>query len=110
MRRSFAQTGLICLGLVAAFSIPGFSQGIITTIAGTESVFPAASLPALQTPLGPVSGVAAGIPLKSTAFRGGSGSNPLPTRLTMLRSARTANDKRRTSKPSEATPPTSTVW
>ena len=54
-----SQAGFLRLFLLAAVSVPVSAQGIITTVAGTDSVFPVESLPALTTPLGPVSGVAA---------------------------------------------------
>jgi uncharacterized protein (TIGR03437 family) len=48
------------LPLVAAwlFSSNAFSQGIVTTLAGTDWVFPARSMPALSAPLGTPSGLA----------------------------------------------------
>src|SRR5579863_2994691 len=46
------------LGLLA-FSTAVFSQGIITTVAGTDLVFPGDGKPALQAPLGKVTAVVA---------------------------------------------------
>ena len=59
MRPVSSRASLLWPGLVALLSIPCFAQGIITTLAGTDAVFPSASQPALATPLGPVSGAAA---------------------------------------------------
>ena len=44
--------------ILAFFSIPAFPQGIITTVAGRDFVFPLDGLPALQAPIGGVNGLA----------------------------------------------------
>jgi len=59
MRPAYSRASFPWPCLVALISIPCFAQGIITTLAGTDAVFPTANLPALATPLGPVSGAAA---------------------------------------------------
>ena len=58
MRDHSSRTIPRTLFLLVLLTTPCFPQGVITTIAGTDAVFPTINLPAL-TPLGPVSGVAA---------------------------------------------------
>ena len=61
VRRSKHPFAILCLAILlpfAFFPFPCHAQGVITTVAGSEWIFPAGPLPAANAPLGRVVGVA----------------------------------------------------
>lgn len=60
-RRSNHASAMVCLAvllLFSAFPLPCSAQGVITTVAGSEWIFPAGPLPATEAPLGFVAQIA----------------------------------------------------